>query len=338
MTSSNSGGHTAKIYFDNDVICFDKSPFLFLRQHESTQHQYQYFKGEKVLTKQKYEQFQKNIAFNARYCSERSLPYQHVVFPAKIPVFSPLFKEAGINVKPLFCANHEHDSVCYPYKDLNMDSDFLVQDTHNSDEGKLKLVKSIMTKLNIDFVELPPIWRDENIVGDMGKRLSRKGHQEKKLIGFEGKPIKPKMFSTVSALSGNSGQIFFSFNPVAENKARILLFGDSFIHSCINIFSHQFSEVIYLRSPFILPDIADNITPDYILTSNAERYLTAIPDAEVKKPYFLNYFNSTFNPSAFSAESKEALLALFSGRTSHTYQVWRREITKKLTLHIGNNK
>jgi hypothetical protein len=333
MTKPISKYQTEKMYFDNDVICFEQSPFLFLRQHESTQHQYQYFQGEKVLKEQKYEQFQKNIAFNVRYCVEKNVQYQHIVFPAKIPVFSSLFKKAGINVKPLFCVHHEHDSVYYPYPVLNMDSDFFVQDTHNSDEGKLKLVRSILSKLNMDFVELSPIWRDSDIVGDMGKRLGRKGYKEKKLIGFDGKPIKPKIFSTVSALSGNSGQIFFSVNPKAEYNARILMFGDSFIHSCINIFAQQFSEVIYLRSPFILPDIADNLSPDYILTSNAERYLTAIPDAEAKKPYFLNYFNNAFNPSTFSSESKEALFALFSGRRSHTYKIWKREVFRRLTLH-----
>jgi hypothetical protein len=319
-----------KVFYENDVIFFDNSPFLFLRQQDSGQHQYQYFLGERTLTEQKYEQFSKNIAFNVDYCFRKKIAYQHIVFPAKIPVFCSLFAEAGIDVKPIFCELHKHEHVKFPYSTLDMKTDFMVQDTHNSDAGKIKLVKFMMSQINVDYVDLLPVWKDAVIVGDMGKRLGKKGYREKQLVGFEGEKIKPKFFSTVSALSGNSGQIFFSINPNAKKKARLLLFGDSFLHTCINIFAHQFNEVIYLRSPFVIPDIADNLEPDYILTSNAERYLISIQDAEAKKPYFLNYFNSAFNPSNFTLANKDALFALFSGRRSHTYNIWKREVVKEL--------
>ncbi|MFT4805497.1 MAG: hypothetical protein ACI83B_003315 [Sediminicola sp.] len=319
-----------KIFYENDVIQFDNSPFLFLKQHDVAQHQYQYFLGERTLTEQKYELFERNAAFNVDYCMKKEITYQHIVFPAKIPVFSSLFRQAGIDVKSLFCKRHKHNNVHYPYSTLDMDHDYMVQDTHNSDIGKIKLVKFMMSQLNVDYIEHTPIWKDAEVVGDMGKRLGRSGYREKKLVGFEGLKTKPKLFSTTSALSGNSGQIFFSINPNAAKNSRILLFGDSFIHTCINIFAHQFTEVIYIRSPFVIPDIADNLEPDYIITSNAERYLTSIQDAEAKKPYFLNYFSSAFNPSNFSLANKNALFALFSGRRSHTYNVWKRKVVKEL--------
>ena len=159
----------------------------------------------------------------------------------------------------------------------------------------------------------------------MGIQLNLEALQEKRVTGIENSKINPSVFTTNSALSANSGTILFYFNALAKFNKRLLVFGDSFVQSCLPILSNYFSEIIFLRSPFIIPDLADNLEPDFILTSNAERYLTSIQNAKAKKPYFLHYFSTQFNPKNFEPTHLEALIALFSGRYSHEYRSWKRQ-------------
>lgn len=312
-------------YLDNDVISFVGHPYLFLRQHNSQQHQFQYFTGEKTLSNVAKEQFRRNIEFNQDYCRINGIKYAHLVFPAKIPVFREWFKRAGVVVKPIFGSEHTSAHVMYPLEALNPTEDFLVQDTHNNDCGKLVLMNMLFQQLGLPTFSERPNWVTVDVVGDMGKRLGHEGYNERRMKGFVGQTSKIFTFSTAAALSGNSGQIYFTYNPSAASKKRMVLFGDSFIHSCIHLLAHRFEEVIYFRSPFILPDIADNLAPDIIVTSNAERYLVAVADAKVKKPYFLHYFTDAFSPQQFIPKHREALIALFAGRESNIYLQWKRQ-------------
>ncbi|MBN1008313.1 hypothetical protein [Amphritea pacifica] len=81
------------------------------------------------------------------------------------------------------------------------------------------------------------------------------------------------------------------YNSRAPVKKRILAFGDGFILGAFEVLSYFFEEIIYVRSPYVLPDVADCLSPDIILTSNAERYLPVFSNFESDKPFFINYFN-----------------------------------------------
>lgn len=324
------------VILHEDVISFQSSPYLFLCQLDSAQKQFQYFTGELKLDEAKLNAFLSNVQFNNQYCSSNSIPYSHIVFPAKIPVFKSLFDKHGIAVNSLFSASHKVDNVHYPFDLLNAEQDFYVQDTHNNDQGRVKLSKFICETLGIKTISDKIIWAESSLVGDMGKRLGREAYKEKSFVKFGEQRNISRTYSTVTALPGNSGQIFFSFNPEAIHKKRLLLFGDSFLNTCQNILSKQIEEVIFLRSPFILPDIADNIAPDFIVSSNAERYLVSAPDARRKIPYFLNYFSNPFISSNFDRSSLDALVALFSGRESHEYRKWKQQKTEVL-LSLGQS-
>lgn len=313
-------------YHENDVIGFTGQPYLFLRQHNTQQHQFQYFTGEKTLSSTAIAQFQSNIEFNGDYCRLNGIKYLHLIFPAKIPVFADWFKRAGVTINSICKTEHRIEDVIYPLESLKPTEDFLVQDTHNSDRGKLVLMSILCEHLDLPGFNDCPNFVPIEVVGDMGKRLNLKGWPEERIKGFIGKPMNILTFSTAAALSGNSGQIYFTYNPLAKLKKRILLFGDSFIHGCMHLLAHNFEEVIYIRGPFIQPDIADNLSPDVIVTSNAERYLVAVANAKIKKPYFLHYFNEAFSPAQFIPKHRDALMALFAGRQSNIYLQWKRQM------------
>lgn len=313
-----------------DILKFDESPFLFLCQTDVAQKQLQHFKGEILLPDEKIAKFHDNIQFNRDYASKTGTHYHHIVFPAKIPTFEKLFSQAGINVTPMFSEAHTGPNISYLDAFLIPEKHFLVQDTHNSDMGRIALSSNILQLLNLPKIDDEFLWESSQVLGDMGKRLNLEPFPEQKMVDIKNVKTAKKLFHTASALSGNSGMIMFFFNALPKFNKRLLVFGDSFVQSCLSILSFYFSEVIYLRSPFIIPDIADNLEPDFILTSNAERYLTSIQNAKAKKPYFLNYFSSRFNPDTFHPAHLEALTALFSGRDSHEYKKWKRDNVSKV--------
>ncbi len=317
----------------NDVIRVEDSPFLFLAQMNSAQRQFQHFTGEIELKHSSIDTFRQNIEFNQEYCASRGINYHHVVFPAKIPTFSSLFTKIGVPISPIFSAEHLSDGVSYPIELLSPEEDFMLHDTHNTDVGKLKLTNYLLDKLELPRFDSQPIFKPLDFKGDLAKKVGLPATSIERISDFEGINYKGRVFSTAGALSGNMGQIQFSHNLNPVHKKRLLLFGDSFIHSCTPILNRLFEDVIYFRTPFIQPDIADNLSPDYILTSNAERYLVMVQSAVQKKPYFLNYFSPAFDPSKFTEKQIAAFKALFAGRYSPEYIQWKRQV--KLALLNG---
>lgn len=310
----------------NDVIQLLNSEQLFLAQLESAQRQFSHFIGERTLTTKMLDNFRNNILLNSEFCRNNNIVYKHIVFPAKIPSFKKLFAEHGLIVKPMFSESHSLENVCYPEEVLDPEVDFYKTDTHNSDTGKLKLVNFLLAELNQRPLSDEALFEKRQFKGDLAQMLGLETSLEDKFIGFKNRNLESFLFGTGTALSGNMGRIIFNYNKGAKYRFRILLFGDSFIQGLIPILNYYYEEIIYFRSPYVIQDIAKNLTPDIIITSNAERYLTSVPDASLCQPYFLHFFSNRFEPSKFSESDINALNAVFSGRESPLYKRFIRSL------------
>ena len=86
----------------------------------------------------------------------------------------------------------------------------------------------------------------------------------------------------------NDGMIDLLFNPKAAIDRTLLLFGDSFFRMMRKQFSAVFSKVVHLRSRFFHREMVTLISPEYILTGNAERYLSDVQPAQ-EAPAFSLY-------------------------------------------------
>lgn len=312
----------------NDVIKLPGSEQLFLAQMETAQRQFSHFIGEKELDKKMQQNFRKNIFLNNDFCKSEGIVYKHIVFPAKIPSFRKLFAEHGIHVEPMFRKVHDLENVVYPISRLNPEIDFYKSDTHNSDNGKLKLCDNLVSDLGAEIISNKALFEKREFKGDLAQKLGLESTEEDKFVGFEDLNIGSFSFSTSKALAGNMGRIIFNYNSGAKYKSRILLFGDSFIQGLIPILNFYYEEIFYFRRPYVIQDIAKNLSPDIIVTSNAERYLASVPDASLCQPYFLHFFTKRFDPSRFSESDIAAFNAIFSGRESPLFKRFIHSLRK----------
>jgi hypothetical protein len=302
---------------------------LFLAQTDMAQRQFQYFSKKLELSDEMLSRFRSNINLNNRYCEVRNIPYLHIVFPAKIPCFQDLFELNGIPISPIFSEGHALPNVYYPIDILNGKEHFYKYDTHNNDLGKLLLGHYLIERLQLNEPFLKPLFKEVKYKGDLNSRIGLQPVNEKKFVGFENISKTILSFSNSNALPGNTGRIIFIYNAKPILHARLLICGDSFIQGIAPILAHYFAEIVFFRNPYILDDIADNLEPDYIITSNAERYLVSVPDAKIKRPFFMNFFNTQFKPENFSENELSAFDALFSGKSSLTYKRWQRRVHEK---------
>lgn len=314
---------------EKDIINFTNSDYLFLAQTDIAQRQFQYFSKKLVLSDEMLSRFKVNIDLNNRYCEETKTPYLHIVFPAKIPCFYELFSSNGIPITPIFSNAHALPNVSYPIDILKGEEHFYKYDTHNNDLGKILLANFILEQLRLGDRLLKPLFKNVEYKGDLSSRLGYEAVKEKKFVGFENTNKTIFSVSNSKALPGNTGRIIFMYNTKPIYQARLLICGDSFIQGIAPILAHYFSEIVFFRNSYILNDIADNLEPDYIITSNAERYLVSVPDASIKRPFFMNFFNTQFKPENFTETELTAFDALFSGKSSSIYKRWKRQIYEK---------
>ena len=327
-----------KFILNNDVIIFDDG-VLFLRQSSGGQYQFDHLLGNRKLTAKAVNNFKLNIEHNERYCSYNNIPYKHVIFPAKAIAYRKRLRAAGLNVNTIYNEElHGNANVFYPSLDSLDESCFFKDDTHCSFKGMHLILSEVLNKLDIDINVFDfELYRMKRL-GDLSVHLNRPAIEVDALKRFIN--IEPHIhsYSIRPALKGNSGDFSFHVNLNAPIRKRLLLFGDSFFVGCISWLTHLFEEIVYVRCPFIIQEIASVLKPDIILTGNAERYLVNVPNIYSSSPFFMNYFNRDFSPSKVSEVTFSAFSALFSGRTSDHYLGWKKSLNPEALLEIMNDE
>lgn len=290
---------------------------LFLHQENVSQHQFQVLTGEISIDAKNKVNFHSNMAHNLAIAQKHKFNYKHIVFPAKPIVYKKYFESIGVNLASIFNESFYHSEVIYPH--LNTE-DYHLHDTHINDVGSFKVVSEVMETLN--YPSLPePLFIDTQKSGDLMKMLGRDDLENVKIInGFAGLPFEPLEFTLGAALKGNTGDMKILFNPKALHNSRLILFGDSFFEFGLKVYSLLFTEVIYLRKPYILDDVVKILEPDIVLTANTERYLYNVPDCHKDTPWFMNYLNKRFNSELLSNVDRKAFEAMFSNKRSKLYK------------------
>lgn len=179
-----------------------------------------------------------------------------------------------------------------------------------------------MNKLGVDITGYPYNTGSALRVGDLGVMIGGEAIEREYIEGFSFES-NVHSFSINDALPGNTGEMRMKINSRALLKKRILIFGDSFFVGCLNILTHFFEEVFYMRSPFLIKEVANCLEPDYVLTGNAERYLVDVVDGSKARPFFLNYINENVKMDKLNARDVKAFTAFFSSKKSTAYKSWR---------------
>lgn len=309
----------------NNVITFGDA--LFLQQKDRAQHQFQLLMGEVTLKPKMVDTFQRNMAHNISIAKREGFDYKHIVFPCKPIVFREKFQSIGVELNPIFSDQHHHPQVLYPTNILP--EDYFLEDSHLKASGTLKIIEQVLEEFG--YSKLPkPLYGYHDVAGDLRKMLGGDCLEKKQFLkSLDGLPQnRVQHFSTASGLEGNTGHLYFFFNPYALHNVRLVLFGDSFFQRRFDIFKRIFSEVVYFRNPYILDDVVKVLEPDIVLTGNAERYLWHVPDCDSARPWFMNYISNRYDSKKIPESDIKAITALFSGKSSREY---RNMFGEKLT-------
>lgn len=320
----------------NGVLSFDDNT-LFLRQKDQGQRQFDFLTGKSKVTATNTDNFIDNISKNHKFCEENNINYAHAIFPCKAVAYRKKFAEIGIEINPIVSSKHlSHQRVFYPNINSIKEDWYHKTDTHCSYIGYLNILKKVFNVADLDFPELSMTIATRFMKGDLAAMCNAEGIEVEYIKDF-GVEADIHRFSNTKALSGNSGEIYFTINNKPLIKKRLLLFGDSFFVGCLNILSNIFEEVCYVRNPFILKDIALRLNPDVIFTGCAERYLTKVDSAETSTPFFLNYFKGNTSFERLLPETLEAFHHFFLDRELEEYKQWQKKLNFKKYLKLSDS-
>ncbi|MBF9001201.1 hypothetical protein [Vibrio nitrifigilis] len=299
---------------------------LFLRQKNSGQNQFEYINGNKNISRESIDNFIFNIKENNDFCIKNKIIYQHIIFPCKAIAYKQRFESLGIKIKNIVTEEHtSQHNVYYPSLKNISEEWFIINDTHCSYKGYIKIINEALSRAGINIPILPFHLKKSFYKGDVGKMLGEKPIEVDIIDRFDvGSDI--HSFTTNHVLPGNNGEMHLKINTQAPIKKRVLLFGDSFFVGCLNYLSHLFSEVLYLREPYIIKDVANCLAPDIILSGNAERYLVNVPNSQTNPPYFTKFLNKNIKMEKLGVINQIAFESFFKPRNSIDYKNWIKDL------------
>lgn len=307
---------------DDVLLSESKVAFLIGGNHSVLD----YITGKKQPTAASLQNFKNNISSRSYIAKLCHCKYLHVIFPDKQSVLQSEFPikntvRLGDIYNKTLSDSPVRDSLLYPTAKLETSGRFDCYqqlDTHLSDYGSFLVLEEILSKLGENADNALQDLKSQIIVkkkttGDLGGKFNPKLVQESTHLRTN---WNHRHFSSGGTF--NNGQIDLYLSPDAPIKKKILIFGDSFYRLMLRHFSKVFSEIVFLRTPYLHAEMVQLIKPDIILTGNAERYLADVTSdvnapafqifsyahhSQVKPtPLFVHAFKAVTSPTAKSSK------------------------------------
>lgn len=159
------------------------------------------------------------------------------------------------------------------------------------------------------------------IGGDLAKMLGSSEKSEELVVS----PLfgQTNSFDNRGALKGNTNNIIICSNEAAVVEKTVLIIGDSFIALCVKLLSVFFRDIIYIRSSTFQKDAVDLFKPDFVISSNAERYLSDVKsDRDSHSILFSNYGSEVYRPEISFSEALRAQVS--RPHHAHVYERWKK--------------
>lgn len=284
------GGGVVDFYVENEVLVSKGGVAYLIGGNHSV---LEYAKGELVPPPDSFENFSENLSKRKFFCESKGVPYLHVIFPDKQSVLEEEFPVKPVvklgNVYREKSISEAKSCIVYPVAELKemQGESFYPLDTHLTDAGSLVVLEVLLKRLGISAGEAvarirrqinrPVFWS-----GDLGNKLSGSPKQKGLLLEPD---WRLQIFNSPG--KSNDGSIDILISPDAQLDKTLLLFGDSFFRMMLKQFSAIFRRVICLRTRYFHPEMMLLMKPDYVLTGNAERYLSFVSNDKDANAFFL---------------------------------------------------
>jgi len=256
----------------------------------------EYVLGRRPIDPSIVEIFRRNIAGRATLMAAKGIVYRHIIFPDKQSVVMQRFVTAEpIRLGASYLdGSHIAEDVIYPVHILQSSSDRVYQrtDTHLTDRGSIEVASEIAEVLmgqdvsgkRADLLQDLTIKRFRQ--GDLGSKLSPPVEAEETFARIHW----PLVMLENDTAGGNNGGISIFFSPNSMTPQRVLWFGDSFGRASARFLSAFFREILFLRTPFLHPEMVDQMQPDFVISSNVERYLASCVADELRPSFHMYPF------------------------------------------------
>ena len=242
----------------------------------------EYVTGVRPLNPRSLIHFSKNLISRKAAADSMGIPYCHIVCPDKHSVLREDFPHDIVETLGDRFQRESGVPFLYPVdalRDIPGGGSYWKTDTHWTVQGQLVAVRTVMRELGFESAHiedrldavLAACTTRMNYTGDLGVKLDPRPVES----GLVYERPHHMHFST-NGLVGNNGTINVIHNPRAD-RGRLLVFGDSFVMSCLDVFAEFFQMVLLVRSPYFHPEIMHMFEPTHMVSANAERYLSGVP-------------------------------------------------------------
>lgn len=312
---------------------FGLDDWLFL--YGGGQQQFAFLTGDRQPASTDIERFFDNLAKRSTYCQMRGIPYLHLIFPSKPVVMTGKVPPPwGAKVQSLFLSRYAAalssvlpSYIFYPLDLLlackHQGPVYRKLDTHMTNFGSQVVAHGVLNKLGLDY-DSADFFSEcvANLSGDLAQMLAL--HSVEPALCLI--PINPLLvYDNRQFLPGNTNNICIVRNPRAVTDRRLLIFGDSFIKEMLPFLSPAFRDIIYVRSETFQSDMVELCQPDFVISSNAERYLSHVEsDDSSKSMFFALDAASDYHPDKLFVDAYHAQFSYRFHR--NRYEYWCSEV------------
>ena len=275
--------------------------------------------GTRTPADQTFANFQANLAGRAAWAAANAAAYVHLIFPDKQSYatefwpFAPPLRLGEMHANRV--APGLRDAIMYPADLLAAHRDAVMSkvDTHMRMAGSAIIAAELARRVTGHDQSgrlaalLADMTEPHESAGDLGSKLTPPRREMSMLSAT----VPQGRFISNSLAAGNNGMIDIRISRKAAFGQRVLIFGDSFARQAAMYLQWFFAEILFCRTGYFHPEIADAFRPDVLITSTAERYLSGVA-SDAERPLFLMYpwlNGGTHSPSEQFAQALSAMLS-----------------------------
>jgi hypothetical protein len=252
---------------------------------------FEYATGRITPPESSFANLKANLALRRKYCAERGIVYQHVVFPDKQSSLLSQYEGREIVSLGRLFIERLGPIFGFPLPAFRvMPRAFHLTDTHWNGVGQIRAMAAVLTGFGWpDSEQRELVSRLERQIvsmggfyGDLGKKLDPRQGEER----FRYNAPESTLIAMNNLDAGNDGFMKLAYNPEAPDR-RLLICGDSFAQIAVEPLAAVFRTILFLRTRFFHPEIAEQMQPTHLLTTNVERYLAQVHSDENRQSFFL---------------------------------------------------
>ena len=213
--------------------------------------------------------------------AKRRIPYSYFIAPNKECVYSEYLPEGTVlspqrPVSKVIPALSNKFNVSYPINDLRdhrrIRETYSKGDTHWNQYGSFIAYRVMMQSIGIEpMSEADLSFFSQPMDGDLSSK-----------IGTTNEYIFAKILNDRAKLVYNNhvknvGNLF-AWEHQDQSLPKLVLFRDSFSTSLLAMVAQHFSRLVVVWQPNIDYGLIDRERPDFVISQQAERFLTSVPD------------------------------------------------------------